>query len=99
MIGEKIKKAIESSGIPIRQVALKIEMSEQNLYKTFKRDTIETKTLLKICELLGVASNYFLTEDVGLDSIEARSALVSDNKTDKKSATVESMQACRKCGG
>lgn len=66
MIGEKIKKAIEESGIAIRQFAIKIGMSEQNLHKTFKRDSVETKTLQKICEALNLSYSYFLEDYVSL---------------------------------
>jgi transcriptional regulator with XRE-family HTH domain len=67
LLGEKIKLEIEKSGIPIRQIALKIEMSEQNLYRIFKKDTIETKKVEQICDVLGLPISYFFSQYSGVN--------------------------------
>lgn len=67
LLGQKIKKAIDKSGLDPNQVAAFINMSTANLYRIFKRDSVETKYLVKLGELLGVGPSFFL-EDTGESS-------------------------------
>jgi DNA-binding Xre family transcriptional regulator len=55
----KIKHILEKKGKTIKWLALEIDMSEQNLYKIFKRNSIETSHLEKISEVLEVPIDYF----------------------------------------
>ena len=61
-LGEKVKQAIERSGIPIRQVAQKIEMSEQNLYRSFKKNNLSALNLKKIADRVGLPIGLFFDE-------------------------------------
>jgi hypothetical protein len=70
LLGQKIKKSIDKSGLDPNQVAAFINMSTANLYRIFKRDSVETKYLVKLGELLGVSPSFFF-EDSG-DSAEYR---------------------------
>lgn len=63
LIGERIKKAIEKSGWDPNKVAAAINMSTANLYRIFKRDSVETKYLQKLSDLLGVPLSYFMDEN------------------------------------
>lgn len=60
LIGEKIKKAIEASNVTQEQVAAHAEMSIGNLYKIYKRDSVESRYLVKIAEILNLPVDYFL---------------------------------------
>lgn len=64
MLGQKIKKAIEKSDISAEQVAAFAEMSLTNLYKIYKRDSVETRYLVKIAEVLQLPVQYFLYDVV-----------------------------------
>ncbi|MES2387527.1 MAG: helix-turn-helix transcriptional regulator [Bacteroidota bacterium] len=78
LLGEKIKKSIDKSGLDPNQVAAFINMSTANLYRIFKRDSVETKYLMKLGELLGVSPSFFLdSEDTTFD--ELRSSSMSKN--------------------
>lgn len=74
-LGEKIKKKIVESGIPIRTIAEQIGMSEANLHKMFKRDSVETKHLQKIASVLGISVAYFLVDDTDTLASEHSSIL------------------------
>ncbi|QNF33070.1 helix-turn-helix transcriptional regulator [Adhaeribacter swui] len=60
MIGENIKKAIEDSDLTPEQVAAHAEMSVANLYKIYKRDSVESRYLVKIAEILRLPVEYLL---------------------------------------
>jgi transcriptional regulator with XRE-family HTH domain len=66
-VGEKIKKAIERAGTDPIKVAANIDMSTANLYRIFKRDSVETKYLVKLSELLNVPLSYFYEEEATLE--------------------------------
>lgn len=53
-IGNEIKKALESSHLSVSAFAEKINKTRVNVYSIFKRESIDTDLLLKICEVLGV---------------------------------------------
>ncbi len=58
-IGEKIKRAIKQSPFTISEVAKTIGISNQNLYKIFKRDSVESKYIKKLSDLLNIPQSYF----------------------------------------
>jgi hypothetical protein len=51
-IGQKIKEVIESSEIKIGDLADKLGMVRQNVYRIFERTNIDTGLLIRISELL-----------------------------------------------
>ncbi|PSR56738.1 hypothetical protein AHMF7605_26200 [Adhaeribacter arboris] len=64
MIGQTIKKAIEASSLSADQVAAHAEMSVANLYKIYKRDSVESRYLIKIAEALHLPVEHFLYDQV-----------------------------------
>lgn len=58
-IGEKIKELVLDTDSRTDDVAEKLGMSVQNLYKIYKKDSCETKYLETLMNLYGIDSNYF----------------------------------------
>lgn len=79
LLGERIRFAIEQSGLEVTLVASKIGMSTANLYRIFKRDSIDTQHLLNICKVLSHPLHYFLPEDPELLSGGVNSLLNGTN--------------------
>ena len=77
MLGVVIKKIAEEKEISIKSLALSIGMSEQNLHRCFKRNSIETKNLEKIASILSVPISTFFEEDQAL----AISGIRTNNKS------------------
>lgn len=67
IFGEKLKEAVKRSGRSDEEIAAAAEMSLGNLYKVYKRDSIETRYLVKICNLLGVSMDYFFQDQLAAD--------------------------------
>ena len=67
-IKERIKEIIDKKGITIRELASKINMSEQNLYKCFRRNSIELKYLEQMSEFLEIPLSYFFNENETISS-------------------------------
>lgn len=63
LIGQKLQVAIEKfSTIPKKKVAEILGTTEQNLYRLFKRDSIESKYLEGICKITGLTINFFFND-------------------------------------
>jgi transcriptional regulator with XRE-family HTH domain len=58
----RIKKKSEETGIAIRTLSAKIEMSEQNLHRCIREGRIEAGDLEKIAQVLEVPVSYFFDE-------------------------------------
>jgi DNA-binding Xre family transcriptional regulator len=58
----RIKSLAEKKKVAIRQLAIQIDMSEQNLHKCIKENRIEAGQLEKIAQILGVQIGYFFEE-------------------------------------
>lgn len=54
ILGERIKKAIEAKGLSPDEVAVHAGMAVSNIYKIFKRESVESKYLEKIAEMLEI---------------------------------------------
>ena len=66
-IGEKIKRSIVNSPYSVSDMAQRLETSTQNMYKIFKKDSVDTKYLEKICEILKLdISSFFKNPDSAL---------------------------------
>ena len=52
-IGELIRKKLKESGHTVVWFANTLQCSRTNIYKMFKKKTIETDELFVICEILG----------------------------------------------
>jgi len=59
----KIKFILDKKNKTVKWLAQSIEMSEQNFYKIFKRNSIETSHLQKIAEVLEVPITTFFEEE------------------------------------
>lgn len=68
-IGNEIKKAVELSELSVSEFAEKINKTRVNVYSIFKRNSIDTDLLLKICDVLNVdlfklySSDYFILSE------------------------------------
>ena len=56
-IGIKIKQIFESKQMKLKDFAEEIGVARQNVYRIFEKDSIDTKLLIKISEVLG--HNFF----------------------------------------
>jgi hypothetical protein len=68
LIGEKIKKAIDRTSWDPVKVAGAINMSTANLYRIFKRDSVETKYLVRLSDLLHLPLSYFYEDNYSIDN-------------------------------
>ena len=68
----KIKFILEKNEKTLKWLAQEIEMSEQNLYKIFKRNSIETKHLEKIAEVFGIQIGYFFDESTDIKAASVK---------------------------
>lgn len=59
IVGEKIKKLIELSGKSVKEVADEIGMTNQNLYKILKKDSVESQLLTLFANKFDVPITYF----------------------------------------
>jgi DNA-binding Xre family transcriptional regulator len=65
MIGVKIKQVVENQKkYSNAELAKMIGVSENNLYRLYKRDSVETKYIEKLCQVTGVSILTFF-EDTG----------------------------------
>jgi transcriptional regulator with XRE-family HTH domain len=94
---EKIKGLAKNRGITIKDLAVRIDMSEANLYKVFKRKSIETKYLQKIADVLSVPISYFFDDNQSDDkkniNVNGVMQIGSKNSNNNDSASLE---ACKK---
>jgi transcriptional regulator with XRE-family HTH domain len=62
MVGQKIKELIENQDKhPNSEIARMMDISEGSLYRFYKRESVETKYLLKLCDIFDVPITYFFT--------------------------------------
>jgi transcriptional regulator with XRE-family HTH domain len=61
-IGDKIKNLIENSKYTVTQVASNLGMTNQNLYKILKKDSVDSKILVELSKLFGVPISYFFDD-------------------------------------
>jgi DNA-binding Xre family transcriptional regulator len=78
-IGKIIEKVVREKRFPITEFAQKINTNRNNVYDIFRRDTIDTGLLQKICEVLEHNFFIYLLTDVsiaenGADSISLLNA-------------------------
>jgi DNA-binding Xre family transcriptional regulator len=59
-----IKRRLKETQKTVKQLADGIGMSETNVYNIFKRDSVETKALLRIAEFLDVHPSYFFGSSI-----------------------------------
>jgi transcriptional regulator with XRE-family HTH domain len=96
---EKIKNLAKNRGITLKDLAVKIDMSEANLYRVFKRQSIETKYLESIADVLQVPVGYFFGEiqEDGKKIVQSgENNLVGSNQNIINSNAVKELEECRK---
>lgn len=80
-IGLKIKELVEIRNYNKTQLAEELGMTENNLYKIFKKTSIDTELLEYISSLLGVKITYFFSDEV----VEKNDTILSKkSKIEKK---------------
>ncbi len=69
MIGDRIKKLIEESRYSVPQVAERLNMTNQNLYKILKKESVDSNLLFDLSKLFGVPISYFFEDENGSSAI------------------------------
>ena len=77
MIGKKIKELADKKGLTNEQVALGLDMTVSNLYKIYKKDSINTEILAQMAKFFGVSISYFFEDFYNLTEV-AGSAVAGD---------------------
>lgn len=62
-IGERISIAINKSDFSVKEVSEKLNTTTQNLYKLFKKDSIDSKYLESIADVLGLSPSFFFDKN------------------------------------
>lgn len=81
-VGNLIKTAVQKSDIPVIKFASNINTTRENVYGIFKRKTIDTGLLMRICETL----NYNFFEDLSMAANETLK-LTPSHKNQEAAAT------------
>lgn len=63
MIGERIKNILQEKEISVSEVAAKLKLTPQSLYKMFKKSSIESKYIEELANILGVSVLDFFGEE------------------------------------
>jgi transcriptional regulator with XRE-family HTH domain len=80
---KKIKELSKKNSLSIRQLCLKIEMTESGLSKAFDNNTLKIETLQKIADVFAVPISYFFVDET--NSNEAFELLKKENELLKNS--------------
>ncbi|MBD9178207.1 MAG: XRE family transcriptional regulator [Odoribacter splanchnicus] len=78
-----VKELCKQREMPLLRLAEKIEMSEQNLHRSIKRNKIDAETLEKIAKELQVPINVFFEDDhptLKLNPIERTKGRFTDSQ-------------------
>ena len=59
IIGKRIKTLIEISNIPLKQVASEMGMTYQNLFKIFRKDSVDSIFLIQLASILKIPIEDF----------------------------------------
>lgn len=65
----KIKILANEKNISLKEICLKIGISEQGFHKMFKTNSIKVDILEKIASVLGVHVNYFFDKDYSVKNL------------------------------
>ena len=65
IIGERIRQVITDANLDVAEVATALDMTPQNLYKIFKRDSCESKYIERLSELTNTPIAYFFDDKRG----------------------------------
>jgi len=63
VLGEKVKKLIETNGYSVNKMAKEIGIANTYMYKIVKMESIDTKYLVKIASVLNIPVTAFFAED------------------------------------
>ncbi len=89
----KIKNISKKRGIILKELSDMIGMSEANFYKCVKRNSIESKYLEKIAEVLEVPVGYFFEDDKKISSSNINTGGVQAINTGKINVQMSDYQA------
>ena len=85
MIGNKIKSSIEDSNFTFTQIAEKLGITYQYLFKIFSKESVETSYLFKIANILNISvTDFFEDEPGGKTPVIDAEKLKSENLTLKR---------------
>jgi DNA-binding Xre family transcriptional regulator len=92
MVGDKIKQLIDNQQVMNRhEVAEKMGISENNLYRLYKRESVETKYLLCLCDMFSISIDYFFNNESPVIENTKIATKISSKKDD--SPMVEELKA------
>jgi DNA-binding Xre family transcriptional regulator len=90
MVGDKIKQLVDNQQVMNRhEVAEKMGISENNLYRLYKRESVETKYLLCLCDIFNVSINYFFNNESPVIENTKVSTKISSKKDDASNVFYE----------
>jgi DNA-binding Xre family transcriptional regulator/uncharacterized coiled-coil protein SlyX len=90
-IGLKLKKLAKTKKIPVADIATSLSISPQGVYDIFKRKSIGSETLRRICEAIGVNPNEVLSEDSNMEiTLKTSNSLIKE--VDSLKATIERLE-------
>lgn len=92
----KLKDEIKLKKISIRQLCIKIGISEQGYYKMIGNKTMTVKNLESICELLKVSPCEFFNDSPYYRESILSLASVSENKEEYKTANKAEIESLTK---
>ncbi len=79
---KKIKQILLTKKIKVKDFCFDIEMSKQNLYNIYERNSAESKYLIKMSEVLQVPVSYFFEEE-GVSSVNNSGNYIGGGKNNK----------------
>jgi len=77
-IGKRIKELVNNSTYSVKDIADKMGTSYQNVYRIFGKESVETKFLFSLAELLEIPVSYFFQEHVVADTKKMLETIVKD---------------------
>jgi transcriptional regulator with XRE-family HTH domain len=84
-IGERIEKLAKEKRIPASEIADKLDITVQNLYKMFKKDSIKTIYIFRLSEIFDVSVDFLLFGEELSDRHSSKlNKLQSENEKLKK---------------
>jgi transcriptional regulator with XRE-family HTH domain len=95
MVGEKIKQLLDNQVVMTRhEVAEKMGMSENNLYKLYKKTTVNSKYLQELCKIFNIDMSYFFNEEIiSPEKITVTPNTIKKDTVNNDSSLIEELRA------
>lgn len=99
MIGEKIKYVCEVllRDMTIVEIARKLETTDNTIRNLYKKDSVDSRYILRLSELAGVPVSYFFEEQENeLSDKAGRYKSKKDGQTSREKKCLEELRASQK---